>query len=402
MSDARVNGAGGVGTDPEVATYGPVVAAPTEPVAHDAARDAALATARQAEREVRDRAALLRMMRREPTSFAFMQAVRLLGRLRPDRAAVGGWADPADEVARFGVHPSLGFPPAEIQSIDLPESTNGGTPDDGPPARFAVNFFGLTGPQGVLPHVYTEHVAARTRARDTAMRDFLDLFHHRALSLYYRAWQQGHVATAHETGQHDRLYEHLLDIAGVGSAGLRERLPAADEALAFYSGLLAGRVRHADGLARIVGDYFAVPTEVEQFAGEWRRVDVGGQVTLGAPLDAGRLGFGILGDAAWDAEARVRLRLGPLTRPQFDAFLPGGDAHSTLVALARLYADDQVGVDAQLVLLRGAVAGCTLGAPVSGGPAQAAPAGAPRLGRGSWLASRPMPRDPDDTVLTLC
>jgi type VI secretion system protein ImpH len=406
MPDAGVSEVGGVSTGPEPATYGPAVPpTPSAPssdlsVADVPAPEAADATARDAARAERDRARLLRAMRREPTSFAFTQAVRLLSRLRPERAPVGGWADPADEIARFGVHPSLGFPPSEIQALEVPESADGAGRDDGPPARFVVNFFGLTGPQGVLPHVYTEHVAARTRARDTAMRDFLDLFHHRALSLYYRAWQQGHFATAHETGRQDRLYEHLLDLAGVGTAGLRERLPAHDEALAFYAGLLATRARPADGLARLVGDYFDVPAEVEQFVGEWRRVDAGGQCTLGEWRDAGRLGFGVLGDAAWDAQARVRLRLGPLTRAQFDAFLPGGEAHAALVSLARLYADDQVGVDAQLVLLRGAVAGCTLGAPATRDSSP--PAGTPRLGRGSWLASRPMPRDPDDTVLTLC
>jgi type VI secretion system protein ImpH len=260
----------------------------------------------------------------------------------------------------------------------------------------AVNFFGLTGPQGVLPHVYTEYTAARARARDTALRDFLDLFHHRALSLYYRAWEQSHFATAHETGREDRLYDHLLDLAGVGTAGLRERLPAADEALAYYAGLLASRARPADGLARFIGDYFDVPATVEQFVGEWRRVDGGGQCTLGEEADAGRLGFGVIGDAAWDPQARVRLRLGPLTRTQFDDFLPGGAAHEALASLARLYADDQVGVDAQLVLLRGDVVGCTLGASAPSAP------GTPRLGRGSWLASRPMRRDPDDTVLSLC
>ncbi|GLC25016.1 hypothetical protein rosag_15290 [Roseisolibacter agri] len=397
----------GVTAGPDAPAYGPAVAAPAD--ADPRAAAAEVDAREDARRAARARTALLRAMRREPTSFAFVQAVRLLTRLRAGRAPVGGWADPADEVARFTAHPSLGFPASEIQALDVPPSVDDADArDDGPPARFAVNFFGLTGPQGVLPHVYTEHAAARARARDTAFRDFLDLFHHRALSLYYRAWEQGHYATAHETGREDRLYEHLLDLAGVGLHGLRERLPARDEALAFYAGLLAHRGRPADGLSRLVGDYFDVPAEVEQFVGEWRHVDAGGQCTLGEPRDAGRLGFGVLGDAAWDAQARVRLRLGPLTREQFDAFLPGGHAHASLVALARLYADDQVGVDAQLVLLRDAVDGCTLGAPVArharaGEAAPAgAPAGVPRLGRGSWLASRPMPRDPDDTVLALC
>jgi type VI secretion system protein ImpH len=397
------------------------------PPAVDAAREVAPEVAAAEAADADARRQLLRALRDEPTSFTFAQAVRLLTRLRPERAPLGGWADPADEVVRFAVHPSLGFPPSELQALELPppllrESGEGGAapaPDPNAgrpivpgstarmqgfavdrPARMTVNHFGLTGPQGVLPHAYTEHAAARARARDTAFRDFLDLFHHRALSLHYRAWARARFAVAQEARDEDRLHDHLLDLAGFGTEAVRERSPIPASALAFYAGLLGGRVRHADGLARLVGDYFDVPTAVEQFAGAWRRVDAGGQLTLDAPNDAGRLGFGVLGDAAWDAEARVTLRVGPLTRAQFDAFLPGGDAHAALAALVRLYADEQVGVDAQLVLLRGAVGGCTLGAPAdAAAPAAGAP---PRLGRGSWLTSRPMTRDPDDTVFALC
>lgn len=384
----------------------PAPAAPYGPPDADASGGPPVAPPAAAVADARDRARLLRALRQEPTSFSFTQAVRLLTRLRPTRAPIGGWADPADEVARFTVHPSFAFPPSEIQSLEVPASVDG-TPgeggaarDDGPPARFAVNFFGLTGPQGVLPQVYTAHAAQRARVRDTAFRDFLDLFHHRALSLYYRAWQRSHFAVAHETGGEDRLFTHLLDLAGVGSAGLQDRLPARDEALAYYAGLFANRARPAEGLAQLIGDYFDVAASVEQFVGEWRSVDGGGQCMLGAEGQSGQLGFGVIGDAAWDAQARVRLRLGPLTRAQFEAFLPGGAAHEALAALSRLYADDQVGVDAQLVLLRGAVAGCTLGAPA---PTRgAADAARPQLGRGSWLASRPMQHDPDDTVLALC
>jgi type VI secretion system protein ImpH len=330
-----------------------------------------------------------RALREDAAGFSFFQAVRLLERLRPDRAPVGGWADPDAEVARFGVSTSLSFPTSEIESLVLNGEGNGGGP-----AHMTVTFLGLTGPQGVLPHVYTEHAAVRARAKDTAFRDFLDLFHHRALSLFYRAWAKHRAAVVHEGGGEDRLHDHLLDLAGLGTEGLRGRLSVRDESLAFYAGLLATETRSADGLARLVGDYFDVPARVEQFVGEWRRVDTGGQCALGADADAGRLGLGVIGDAAWDPHARVRLRLGPLTRAQFDAFLPGGDAHVPLRDLARLYTQDQVGAEAQLVLARAEVPPTRLGVPGAG-------LGAP-LGRVTWLASRPLTRDPDETILTLC
>jgi type VI secretion system protein ImpH len=334
-------------------------------------------------------AALEEALRDEPTAFSFFQAVRLLSRLRPTRSAVGGWADPASETARFAASTSLGFPPSEIQSLALP-------PENAGPARMTVNFLGLTGPQGVLPHFYTEHTAALARAKDTALRDFLDLFNHRVLSLFYRAWKSHRAPVLQEEGADDRIHDHLLDLAGLGTKGMRGRLPVPDATLAFYAGLLALGARPADGLARLIGDYFGVPAEVEQFVGEWRGVDARGQCTMGADHEAGRLGFGVLGDAAWDPQARVRLRLGPLTRAQYDAFLPGGSAHAALRALARLYAADEVGVDAQFVLDRSEVPPCVIGPPVRDGPSP------PRLGRGTWLAARPLERDPDETTLRLC
>ena len=92
-----------------------------------------------------------------------------------------------------------------------------------------------------------------------------------------------------------------------------------------------------------------------------------------------------------DPLARVRLRLGPLTRVQFDSFLPDGASNETLRRLARLYADDQVGVEAQLVLARDEVPRAALGV-----------AGSPALGFGTWLRTKPHPHDADDVRLTLC
>ena len=83
--------------------------------------------------------------------------------------------------------------------------------------------------------------------------------------------------------------------------------------------------------------------------------------------------------------------MGPLDRAQFDAFLPGGASHEMLCALARCYADDQVGVEAQLVLSCADVPAAVLGA-----------AHAPTLGFGTWLRVKTAVRDADDVRLTLC
>jgi len=340
---------------------------------------------------------LKRSLEREGPGFEFFQAMRLLMRLYPEHAALGSWDDPAREVVRFSVPPSLSFPPSEIARIDLPLDQD---EDDADPlstakarrtqARMAIRFFGLTGPQGVLPHAYTEHASGRSRVRDTAFRDFLDLFHHRALSLFYRGWERHHTTVPAERGSEDRIQHHLLDLVGAGTEETRKRSTLATGALAFYAGLFAMRTRPAVGLAQLIADYFSVPAEIEQYVGEWQPVQGGGQVNIGGDDLDGRLGASIIGDAVFDPMAMVRLRLGPLTRRQFDAFLPSGEDHETLQQLAHFYADDQVAVSVQLVLAREEIPG-----------AQLSTSGAPALGFGTWLRAKPPVRDADDVHFKL-
>ena len=133
-------------------------------------------------------------LRREPFSFDFFQAVRLLEKVLPQRTSVGKFAHPATEVARFAAHPSLAFPASQIQGMEWP--------DDGP-VEMTVNFMGLTGPQGVLPNPYTSLIIERLRASDTTLRDFLDIFNHRIISLFYRAWRKYRFDVACEHGERD-------------------------------------------------------------------------------------------------------------------------------------------------------------------------------------------------------
>ena len=98
------------------------------------------------------------------------------------------------------------------------------------------------------------------------------------------------------------------------------------------------------------------------------------------------------GDETWDQQSRVRLRLGPLSRAQYEAFLPGGSAHEPIRALTRFFGDDQLDFEIQLVLAREEVPGIRLG--MDGG--ESAP-----LGWCTWLRTAPLTSDPDDTVFTL-
>jgi type VI secretion system protein ImpH len=318
---------------------------------------------------------------RNATAYEFFQAVRLLGLWSAAARPVGDFADPADEAVRFSVTASLAFPASEIQSVEQ-------QPDG--PLRMTVNFLGLTGPQGVLPFHYTQLVADRLQKRDRGLRDFLDIFHHRILSLFYRSWEKSHFPVAYERSGRDPITRHVRDLVGMGEPPAEE--PARHRsALLFHAGLLLAQPRSALGLEQLLEGVFDVPVEVEQFVGEWY-TPMGETQCLVSDDErmAGRLGHGALvGDAVWDRQAKVRVRLGPLTRARYEEFLPGGAAHEELRQLTRFYGGDALEFGVQLALARDDVPPCILGGD-----------GLP-LGWSTWVRTAPMTRDPDDTILTL-
>ncbi len=324
-------------------------------------------------------------LRTQPQSFGFFQAVRLLEKLLPDRTRVGAFDDPAREVVRFAVNPAISFPPSEIHELVMEV-------DDQP--AMLVNFMGLTGPQGVLPHQYSMLVAERIRTRDNALADFLDIFHHRLLSLFYEAWRSHRFTIAREDGSRDRLAQHLGDLIGLGLDSCRERLPFPDEALIYRAGLLAGMPRGAVALEQLLVDFFDIPAEVDQFVGGWFTLEQTDRCVIGEDDDDGNmLGLGaVAGDEIWDQQSRVRVRLGPLDRKQYDSFLPGGTGHAALGALLRLYSHGQFDFEVQLVLAREDVTGLRLG---HGDAAEQ------RLGWSTWICSAERDRDADETILSL-
>ncbi len=311
--------------------------------------------------------------------------MRLLGRLLAGRQPVGRFHQPAAEVVRFAARAILTFPASEIQSLTLRE--------DGPPLM-TVNFMGLTGPLGVLPLYYTELVMERLRARDTAMRDFLDIFNHRIISLFYQAWEKYRFPIAYERGDRAGFVELLLSFVGLGTPGLTTRQAVEDESLLFYGGLLGQRPRSAAALEQLLADYFDVPVEIEQFVGAWCSLDRGTQTRFeDAENPSGQLGRGaVVGDEIWDLQSCVRLKLGPLPLDRYLDFLPTGTAHAPLRAITGFFSGHELSFEVQLILKREEVPACELGAEGEQ---------APRLGWVTWVKSAPMDRDPADTVLRL-
>jgi type VI secretion system protein ImpH len=332
-------------------------------------------------------AAVREMLEQEPYCVRFFQAVRLLERLYPERNPVGLFVSPTTEVVQFSSVPTLAFPASEIQGMEMGK-------DDRP--KVAVNFMGLSAAVGALPHVYTEFLLERARAKDHSPAEFFDIFNHRMISLFYRAWQKYRFYIAFErTGENDDVVsKRLLDLIGLGTEALTRRMDIVDQACLYYEGLLSQRRPTAQGLKQLIEDYFDVPVRVEQFTGTWRRLPPENRTAL---ADAGtfseQLGLGtIVGDEVFDQHGAVTLCLGPLSFDRYREFLPGARASVELRAWLRLYVNCEFDFVVRLILERNEVPSMQLGADGIE---------APCLGLVSWVRNRPLNRDPDEATYRL-
>ena len=320
--------------------------------------------------------------------FDFHQAARLLGMICREQGL-----DP-EKALRYHALVSTSFPPSQIQEIRAEDA------GDGELRRLhaTVAFLGLTGPQGALPVHYTERLIERRRLGDVALEEFLDLFNNRLIALFQTAWERPRFYISYERTRggasgEDAFRHYLLDLIGLGTKGLANRLAVADDALLFYAGLIAQRPRSASALRGLLRDYFGVPAVVEQFAGRWFHIPAEDLTYSGRENDHARLGAGaVAGDAVWNRQAGFRIRLGPLSLRRYLEFLPGARAWRELIELTRFFAGIPLQFEVQLVLAADETPFPRLHEEGDE---------APRLGWLGWLKTEALPADPDDAVFSL-
>ncbi len=353
-------------------------------------------------------------------AFDFFQSIRLLTLLKQkDRVPIGEDGPPQREIVRFLAHLSLAFPASAIQKMVREAATQS--------ALMTVNFMGLTGPNGILPRPYTERLWSEAKGPEkTALQDWFDLFNHRFISLFYRAWEKYHFYLPFERGEAfqrdpDPFSRALFSLIGLGFRSHRNRFRVAhaefeagakgedapgesavrekelgrldDLALLRFGGLFAHRPRCALSLEMFLQVYLQLPVKVLQFQGQWLHLNESSQSSVGASNN--RLGQDTLvGDRIWDVQSKVRIALGPLSYAEFLEFLPDRTPLVRrkriflLAQLVQFYLGAEFDVEFQLLLKKEDVPSAETG-PHS------------RLGWNTWSRTQPYPRPADDTVFAV-
>lgn len=300
--------------------------------------------------------------------FDFYQAVRLLEWLHPQAVPPGEGPEPGREPVEFRSRIGFDFPASDIHEVVRRGKDS--TP------QMTVNFLALAGAHGPLPAPFTEMLLEALHRNDHALGDFLDVFHHRLVSLMYRVRRTHWPALTARPPHEGPIAASLFALAGLGLPALRNRLNVPDRALLHFTGLMVQHPRSVAGLAALLTGYFHLPVSVTQFEGAWCDLSPDQHSHIGVSGQNQALGAGVvLGTRVWNQHARITIGLGPMRMSTFADLLPSGNAYLALCDLTALYLGPETGFRFVLTLAAADIPGLTLGKA--------------RLGHSSWLKTRP-------------
>jgi type VI secretion system protein ImpH len=323
---------------------------------------------------------LMQALRDRPYDFDFFQAVRRIECVHTELPRIGHSQRPQGDPLRFCQNVSLAFEPSAIESYS--EAT------DGYPGRMAVSFFGLLGTNGPLPLAITEYIHDRLlNHKDKTLASFLDVFHHRMISLFYRAWACNQQNVSHDRKEEDRFAVYIGSLFGIGEDSFRNRDALPDVVKLHYSGRLVCQTRNAEGLREILQDYFGIATDIEQFVGQWIDLPQEHLCRLGKSPENAKIGSTlVVGSRFWECQQKFRIKLGPMNFSDYGRMLPGGDSIRKLIACVRNYIGDELSWELQLILSASEIPSICLGK-------------LGQLGWSTWLSSKKFEEDADDLLL---
>ncbi|HMV38042.1 MAG TPA: type VI secretion system baseplate subunit TssG [Plasticicumulans sp.] len=322
--------------------------------------------------------ALFTALAAKPWDFDLWQALRRIECAFPDKPRLGRSFRVADDPVRLSQPPHTTFVPSTIAAFERPSHR---------PARLASYAFGLFGPHGPLPLHLSEHARERQRNhRDPTFARFADIFHHRLMSLFWRAWADAQPTVGMDRPGEDRFARYVGSLAGYGDEALRDRDVLGHRPRLHFAGLLGPQARHPDGLRAILADYLGLPVRIGEYIGHWLELPPPVQCRLGDSRASGTLGVNaVIGTRVWDRQYKFRVVLGPLTLADYERLLPGGASLARLRAWVRSYVGEEYAWDARLILARPEVPEARLGGPT-------------RLGWTTWIGT-PGAADPADLQL---
>lgn len=296
---------------------------------------------------------LLEKLISQPQQFNFFQAVRLLH----------SYLNFTQKKIFFESDPSLRFPVSAISKIQINRRIN-----------ISVTFPGLFGASGFLPHHYTELLIQRIQLKDFALKNFLDIFNHRMISLFYQSHEKYHFYL------NPKNITHIITcLTGVSKTIFEKNSSLAKENFLFYAAYFSHSKRSAKNLENMLADFFEISVAITPFQGKWISLSPSQWSRLSEKSNSwNQLGRNtVIGQKIWDEQSHFKITLGPLALHQFNNFLPHNIFWCKLIELTRRYISASLTFDIQLILNAGEIPDYQLNS-----------ANHTTLGRNLWLKNK--------------
>ncbi|MDC0677132.1 MULTISPECIES: type VI secretion system baseplate subunit TssG [Sorangium] len=251
--------------------------------------------------------------------FSYYRLIYLLERLFPAAPPVGQLGPAQDERIRLRGDPSLIFASSDVSELAPVKSADGVER-----ARVSTTFLSLYGSVSPMPAYFIEQIAqADYQGGPQPIRELLDVFHHRLLSLLYRAWTKYRLPVTYRKQGADPFSRRML--CAVGVDGFRGYETPLDRFFFLrYASVLASKSRSARNLETVLSEMLGnIGVKIEQFVGHWTKIEKPFRNKLGVMNH--QLGESLtLGRYVFDGSGRYKVVLGPVGYDEYLSFLPGG------------------------------------------------------------------------------
>jgi type VI secretion system protein ImpH len=277
----------------------------------------------------------------------FIPLVALLERLLGGEVRVGADGPLALEKLRFSHDHTLTFSTSDVSLLRFASDGGGAGPWEEPAgaahdrikAQLTSTFLGLTGAVSPLPTYMAEEVAHDDD--DTpVLRNFLDIFHHRFISLMYRAATRFDFALEYLSGGRDAWSKRVQNLTGVDAFAPERRTRLAPGLVLRIAPVLATRRRSAAALEAAVSEVLRLGearTRVHQFLATWAPLAEADRIRLG--VENSHLGRGmLLGRRVLSRAGKFRISVGPVPGAVRTRLQAGGDLFDRVRGVVELAA----------------------------------------------------------------
>ncbi|MGV3345439.1 type VI secretion system baseplate subunit TssG [Enterobacteriaceae bacterium LUAb1] len=259
----------------------------------------------------------------------FYRLCQLLEQVAPERPLLGSTASPADDPVRFRPHPGMGFPVSELKSMNPEDAELPGPP------TLRTTFLGLYGVDSPLPSAYIDDIALQREGHE-AVTHFLDIFNHRITTQYYRIWRKYSYPATFEAGATDATSQCLLGLTGLGIPGVAAHIATPVSRFLALLSVMRLPTRTCEGVAALVK---MLAPKTQASVNPWcpRTLYLTAPASLNRQARISLSGRVVLGKSVQEAGSQLRLTLQTEDKQEAQGWLPGGQLHSDLLALLRVY-----------------------------------------------------------------